>query len=166
MDKIDKDYSEYCDKIDKGNSLIEDAIMVYSTLDGIVPIPELEIKMSKEDFILKAYKDYTETKIIKNDDGSETHISPAGHYNHITLEEFKNKQIDLEAGMIWVPWVPLTVSTTINGEVVWYKNKWKNLLLKIKFLFIKPKYLKRLKNYQTKPINPKFYGKLEFKKDI
>lgn len=38
-----------------------------------------------------AYKNYTKTNIIKNDDGSETHISPAGHYNQMTKEEFINK---------------------------------------------------------------------------
>ena len=38
-----------------------------------------------------AYKNYTKTNIIKNDDGSETHISPAGHYNQMAKEEFINK---------------------------------------------------------------------------
>ena len=38
-----------------------------------------------------AYKNYTKTNVVKNDDGSETHISPAGHYNQMTKEEFINK---------------------------------------------------------------------------
>ena len=91
MNNLDKNYLKYCDRIDKKNILIEDTIIVYSTLNGRVPIPELEIKLSKEDFILKAYKDYTETKVIKNNDGTEIHISPAGHYSRITLKEFINK---------------------------------------------------------------------------
>jgi thymidylate synthase len=38
-----------------------------------------------------AYKNYTKTNVVKNDDGSETHISPAGHYNQMTKEDFINK---------------------------------------------------------------------------
>ena len=38
-----------------------------------------------------AYKNYTKTNVVKNDDGSETHISPAGHYNQMTKEEFINR---------------------------------------------------------------------------
>jgi len=37
-----------------------------------------------------AYKNYTQTKVIKTEKG-ETHISPPGHYNGITQEEFINK---------------------------------------------------------------------------
>jgi thymidylate synthase len=37
-----------------------------------------------------AYKNYTQTKVIKTENG-ETHISPPGHYNGITQEEFINK---------------------------------------------------------------------------
>jgi thymidylate synthase len=37
-----------------------------------------------------AYKNYTQTKIIKTENG-ETHISPPGHYSGITQEEFINK---------------------------------------------------------------------------
>jgi hypothetical protein len=45
----------------------------------------------------EAYENYTHTKIVKNDDGTETHISPAGHYNRMTKEEFINKcKIDSE----------------------------------------------------------------------
>jgi hypothetical protein len=38
----------------------------------------------------EAYKNYTQTKVIKTENG-ETHISPPGHYNGITQEEFINK---------------------------------------------------------------------------
>ena len=48
----------------------------------------------------------------------------------------------------------------INGEYVWYKNKWKNFLLKFKRLFIKADYEIRLKNFPTKEINPKLYRKI------
>lgn len=37
-----------------------------------------------------AYKNYTQTKIIKTENG-ETHISPQGHYNNISQEEFIDK---------------------------------------------------------------------------
>jgi thymidylate synthase len=36
------------------------------------------------------YKNYTQTKVIKTENG-ETHISPPGHYNGITQEEFINR---------------------------------------------------------------------------
>lgn len=70
---------------------------------------------------------------------------------------------ELGAGLIWVPWIPVTVATKINGETVWYKNRWKNLLLQIKFLFIKPKYHKSIGRYKMKTIDPSFYGKVEIK---
>jgi hypothetical protein len=39
----------------------------------------------------EAYENYTQTNIVKNDDGTETHTSPAGHYNGMTKEGFINK---------------------------------------------------------------------------
>lgn len=45
----------------------------------------------------------------------------------------------------------------INGEVVWYKNKWKNFWLKLKHFFKKPKYLKYLKKYHNIKSNPLNY---------
>jgi thymidylate synthase len=49
-----------------------------------------------------AYKNYTQTNVVKNDDGSETHISPAGHYNQMTKEEFINKiKTDAEFAKKW-----------------------------------------------------------------
>jgi len=36
------------------------------------------------------YKNYTQTKVLKTEN-SETHISPQGHYNNLTQEEFINK---------------------------------------------------------------------------
>jgi len=65
-----------------------------------------------------------------------------------------------DKGIIWVPYTIKTVSTSINGETVWYANKWKNLLLKIKHFFIKPKYLKNTHIYKNKPVNPSFYRKM------
>lgn len=38
---------------------------------------------------------------------------------------------------VYAPFIPITNSVDINGETVWYRNKFKNLLLKIKFLFVK-----------------------------
>jgi hypothetical protein len=42
-----------------------------------------------------------------------------------------------ESGIVWLPYVTKTVATSINGEVVWYSNKWKNFLLKSETLFRK-----------------------------
>ena len=66
--------------------------------------------------------------------------------------------MEKEEGVVFLPYVTVTVATTINGETVWYKNKWKNLLLKIKHLFIKPKYLKNNPKYNVKNINSEHYG--------
>jgi hypothetical protein len=45
----------------------------------------------QEELLSKAYENYTQTIIVKNDDGTETHTSPAGHYNRMTKEEFIDK---------------------------------------------------------------------------
>ncbi len=69
-----------------------------------------------------------------------------------------------DKGFVWVPYVIKTVSTSINGETVWYANKWKNFLLKVKHFFIKPKYLKNAHRYKNKVVNPSFYGKVKIDK--
>jgi len=71
----------------------------------------------------------------------------------------------IEPGYIYVPYIIVNVATSINGEVVWYRNKWKNFWLKVKFLFVKPKYLKHVKKYSEKTINPKYYGKITIKEN-
>ena len=67
----------------------------------------------------------------------------------------------MEQGYKWLPYKVVNVATSINGEIVWYKNKWKNFALKIKHLFAKPKYLKNAQHYSNKKINAKFYGKIK-----
>jgi len=69
-----------------------------------------------------------------------------------------------EQGYFWAPYITKIVSTSINGETVWHSNKWKNFLLKIKWLFFKSKNLKSLGKYREKKINPKFYGKIKINK--
>lgn len=66
-----------------------------------------------------------------------------------------------DKGYIWLPYITKTVKTTINGETVWCENKWKNLLLKIKYFFIKPKYLKNVPFYKKKGINSSLYSVVE-----
>jgi len=39
----------------------------------------------------EAYRNYTETKEIWNDDGTMSAISPIGHYTGESIEDFKNK---------------------------------------------------------------------------
>lgn len=60
-----------------------------------------------------------------------------------------------EKGYINVPYIMETNSTSINGETVWYKNRWKNFLLKLKHLIIKPntKYSK----YSNNNVNSSYY---------
>lgn len=62
-----------------------------------------------------------------------------------------------EKGCVWLPYKPKIVKTLVNGETVWYANKWKNLLLKIKNFFIKPKYLKNGDIYKNKIVNSSNY---------
>lgn len=61
--------------------------------------------MSEEKYkqiIDAAYDNYTQTKIIKNGDGVETHITPIGHYGRVTQEEFINKiKTDTEFSEKW-----------------------------------------------------------------
>lgn len=70
----------------------------------------------------------------------------------------------MEQGYKWLPYKIVNVSTSINGEIVWYKNKWKNLLLRIKSIFIKPQYLKNVEMYSKKKINSS-YGKIKINTD-
>lgn len=65
---------------------------------------------------------------------------------------------ELGKGVIYVPYVLSTKSTSINGEVVWYKNKWRNLLLKIRHFFFKPKCYNNMNRYSEKPIDASNYG--------
>jgi hypothetical protein len=66
-----------------------------------------------------------------------------------------------EKGYVWMPYIVKTTKTTINGETVWYANKWKNFLLKIKHFFIKPKHLKSAHIYSKKTIDPSLYETLK-----
>ncbi len=68
-----------------------------------------------------------------------------------------NKE-DLLKGYILAPYITKIVKTSINGETVWCANKWKNLLLKTKHFFVKPKYLKNAHIYKNKVINSSYYG--------
>jgi hypothetical protein len=59
--------------------------------------------MNKEqqELLDEAYKNYTQTKVIKTENG-ETHISPQGHYSNLSQEEFINKcKTDLEFSEKW-----------------------------------------------------------------
>jgi hypothetical protein len=82
-----------------------------------------------------------------------------------TIEKMnKLDKQDLTSGIIYVPYIIETTSTSINNTTVWYKNKWKNLWLKIKFFFKKPDELKRFEKYSKKLIDPKFYQEIKITK--
>jgi hypothetical protein len=68
----------------------------------------------------------------------------------------KSTPEDIIEGYVLMPYTIKIVSTSINSETVWYLKKWKNLLLKIKHFFIKPKYLKNVHFYK-RPVNSSFY---------
>lgn len=59
-----------------------------------------------------------------------------------------NKNNMIEQGYILCPYIITNpTKTDINGYVVWYDNKFKNLWLKIKRFFYTPKGLKNFKRY-------------------
>jgi hypothetical protein len=64
-------------------------------------------------------------------------------------------------GYFYIPFIIKILKTDINGETVWFANKWKNLLLKLKRIFIKPKHLKYVNLYKNKTPNPSYYGKIK-----
>jgi hypothetical protein len=78
--------------------------------------------------------------------------------NIVCSAEVKDK------GYVWLPYITKIVSTSINGETVWYANKWKNFFLKIKHFFIPPKYLKNKDVYIKKLVNSSYYETIKIKK--
>ena len=79
----------------------------------------------------------------------------------LTPEEFKEGK----TGIIYAPYITKTLKTTINGTTVWHSNKLINLWLKIKLFFWKPKTIKNLEKYATKPIDSKYYQTISISKD-
>lgn len=60
---------------------------------------------------------------------------------------------------IRIPYTTKIVKIMINGEIIWYANRWDNLLLNIKHIFVKPKHLNNTDFHKTKMvINPSFYN--------
>lgn len=47
-----------------------------------------------------------------------------------------------DKGFVWVNYIPITKKTTVNNHTVWHRNKFINFLLKIKYIFYKPKSFK------------------------
>ena len=70
-----------------------------------------------------------------------------------------NNNNTINDGVIYIPYIFVTEKTTINNTVVWYRNRIKNMLLKIKFFFYKPKAVKNFEKHSIKPINSKYITK-------
>ncbi len=71
-----------------------------------------------------------------------------------------------DKGFVYVPFIiGEPEQTDINGEVVWYRNKMKNLLLKIKRFFYKSKNIKHSEKYLNKKVNSSFYGVIKIDGD-
>jgi hypothetical protein len=69
-------------------------------------------------------------------------------------------------GFIYAPYIiDEPKQTDINGEVVWYRNKWKNLLLKIKRFFYKSKNVENAEKYLNKKVNSSFYSVVKIDSD-
>jgi len=66
-----------------------------------------------------------------------------------------------EKNIIYIPYKFITIKTTINNEVVWHRNKFINLLLKIKRFFTKTN---NFEKYSFPTIDPKKYQTLNYKK--
>jgi hypothetical protein len=92
----------------------------------------------------------------------------------LTKEEFLNKiKTDDEfakkwgvKGVVYVPYIFKTTKTTINNETVWHSNYFINFFLKLKRFVFPSKNLKRWELYSSKPINTKFYSRIEIKNNI
>jgi len=69
-----------------------------------------------------------------------------------------------EKGYVLLPYKMIIIATSINGEYVWYRNWWKNLLLKIKHFLVKPNYLKNKSKYMNKKINSSNYDTIKINK--
>ena len=55
-------------------------------------------------------------------------------------------------GIAYAPYIPVATATDVNGEIIWYRNKWKNLWLKFKRLFYKSKNYKDHMKYMNRKI--------------
>jgi hypothetical protein len=96
--------------------------------------------------------------------GEEVTIEKVGVKKTTKIELVSNNN-PIDKGYILLPYIVVIIKTTINGEVVWYKNKWKNFLLKIKHFFVKPKYLRLGTKYRDKKIDASKYGTFKITKD-
>jgi hypothetical protein len=76
-----------------------------------------------------------------------------------------NVKEDLNRGLVYLPYVLKTGSTSINGVTVWHSNKFINFWIKIKHFFYKPKVLRDIKKYANKPVNTKYYKNITVDKD-
>ena len=71
----------------------------------------------------------------------------------------KKSEEDIEPGYVLVPYKVVNTATYVNGKLVWHRNKFINLGLKIRRLFRK-NVTPDLKKYSEKTINPEFFGKV------
>lgn len=71
-----------------------------------------------------------------------------------------NKHVEVP-GIVYVPYIMKTCSTSVNGITVWHSNKFINFLIKIKHFFYTPKALRKFNKYANKPVNSKFYSKIQ-----
>ena len=81
--------------------------------------------MNKEqqELLDEAYKNYTQTKVIKTENG-ETHISPQGHYSNLSQEEFIDKcKTDLEFSKTWGLKIEERELSLVERNNV-YKKQW------------------------------------------
>ena len=58
------------------------------------------------------------------------------------------------------PYITKIVKTSVNGETMWYANKWKNTLLKLKHFFYKTKNHRRFLELSKKKVDASFYMKI------
>jgi hypothetical protein len=85
--------------------------------------------MNKEqqELLDEVYDNYTQTKIVKNDDGTETHTSPIGHYNGMTKEEFINKcKTDTEFSKHWGLTIEEIAISDEGRYHIWFNNNYES----------------------------------------
>jgi hypothetical protein len=77
----------------------------------------------------------------------------------------KSFKIDkkIKPGVVYLPYIMKTKSTSINGVTVWHSNKFINLMLKIKHFFFKPKEIEL--KYNKRTIDTNFYVTININND-
>mgnify|MGYP003425451452 CR=1 FL=1 len=105
----------------------------------VVESPDIKGRLSGIDFLLND----------KTGDIEGVYLKLTGQYGR--YEFWKCYPLVMQ-GIAHAPYIPVATATNVNGEIIWYRNKWKNLWLKFKRLFYKSKNYKDHMKYMNRKI--------------